>query len=443
MPAMIPRSLSLALLLCGGPTLDTAQPAARPTPAAALAGDWIFFMTGDAQPQRVRLTLDGDSLRGRVYGQPFATAVTATREGPRVAFAVGDFRWRARVRNDSLIGQLGIAPDSSAWVGVRDGRRTAPRSVRVTPTTFSRSISAQLPPVVRIGIGDTVITETLDAGGWGAGGIDERAAKRSPGGNPLTGPFLVDGALPGDVLLVTLHRVRPNRAWAFSGTQLVDNALEPSYAAERSSAPGSGPQDNRWLLDTVRQEARLRTPPAALADYRVPLTPFLGVVATAPALEHAPSSRESGSYGGNMENRFVREGATIELPVRVTGGFFYLGDGHAAQGDGELAGDALETSLDVTFSVQLRRFGFRDLVRIDDAESRLSVGTGGSLDEAMRRATSDMARWLRDCDGLTPTEASIVLGLRAQYVITDVVPPGFGVSLRLPKLALPATRGCR
>jgi amidase len=422
----------MALIGAGVPLAAQSRPASSPTSATRLAGEWIFEMDGDAQPQRVTLTASGDSLRGQVYGQNFA----ASLKGTQLSFAVGDFRWRAAVRGDSLVGFLGIAPDSSRWFGVRDVRPAVPRSVRLEPAAWWRGISATATPALRIAAGDTVRTTTLDAGGWGRGAYGERANKLTMGGNPLTGPIYVEGALPGDVLIVTLHRVRLNRGWAFSGTWLMDNAIDVSYSTERKGTPPDAPQNNQWLLDTLAGTARLDKPPAALANFTVPLTPFLGVIATAPGTESTPSSRESGAYGGNMENRYIREGATVMLPVRTRGAYLYLGDGHAAQGDGELTGDAMETSLDVTFSVDIKRWGFNDIVRVADNEQIMSVGVGGSLDEAMRRATSDMARWLERDYKLTSTEAALVMGFALRFDIPDVVPPGFGVTARLPKSAL-------
>jgi amidase len=401
-----------------------------PVSAQALTGEWIFEMDGDAQPQRVTMTLAGDTLRGAVYGQNFAAEVVANR----VQFRVGDFRWRGTVRGDSMVGWLGIDPDSSRWTGVRFRAPATPRAYTVNPTTFPRAYSGTAAPVLRIASGDTVHTTTLDAGGWGRGAFGARGNKRSPGGNPLTGPFYVEGAVPGDVLAVTLHRVRLNRDWAFSGTWLVETAIDPSYATERKSP--ATPPDNKWTLDTVALQGRLTTPSAALRDFTVPLSPFLGVIATAAGTEYAPSSRESGSYGGNMENARLREGTTIYLPVSTMGAHLYLGDGHAAQGSGELTGDAMETSLDVSFTVAIKRWGFAELTRAEDATDIMSMGVAGSLDAAMRRASSDMARWLSTEYGLTASEVALVMGFALQFDIPDVVPPGFGVTARIPKAAL-------
>lgn len=394
----------------------------------------MFQMEGDAQPQRVQLKYEGDSLRGAVYGQAFR----ATASGSRLQFRVGDFRWRADVRGDSLRGWLGVDPDSSRWTGVRIIPPASPRTFTVTPTSFPRAFSATATPVLRIAPGDTVHTTTLDAGGWGRGAFGARGNRLAPGGNPLTGPFYVDGAVPGDVIAVTFHRVRLNRNWAFSGTWLVETAIDPSYATERKSP--QSPQDNKWVLDTVTMQGRLKTPSDALRDFRVPLAPFLGIVATAVSPDYAPSSRESGGYGGNMENARLREGVTVYLPVNTMGAMLYVGDGHAAQGSGELTGDAMETSLDVSFTVSIKRWAFADLTRAEDATDLMSFGVAGSLDAAMRRATSDMARWLEKDYQLSATEAALIMGFALQFDIPDVVSPGVGVTARIPKSAL---RGLR
>ena len=189
--------------------------------------------------------------------------------------------------------------------------------------------------------------------------------------------------------------------------------------------------------------ARLRTPSKALEQFTVPLRPFLGVVAVAPGGEWIPSSRESGSYGGNLEYAQLTEGTTVYLPVSTMGAYLYLGDGHAAQGDGELTGDAMETSMAVTFSVSVKRWGFARQTRAESAEHLMSLGVGGSLDQAMRRATTDMAQWLESEYKLSSTDAAIVMGVSLKFDVPDVVPPGFGVVARMPKAALASIRVAR
>lgn len=417
----------IALLTVPAPAVGAQEEGGR------MAGEWIFEMAGDPQPQRVTLTMTGDSVGGRVYGQPLVGRLA----GQRLTFAVGDYRWRATLRRDSLIdGWLRIGEDSSRWVGTRYRRPARARSLTLDPTTWHRRLAPDVTPVLRIHAGDTVDTWTLDAGGRGRGPFAAKGSRVAMGGNPLVGPFYVEGAVPGDVLVVHLHRVRLNRDWAASGTGLVDNAIEPAYAAERTSAP----VDRMWVLDTVAGVARLAKPTPALAGYTTPLRPFLGVIAVAPGGDWTPTSRESGSFGGNLEYARLREGAAIHLPVGTMGAYLYLGDGHAAQGDGEVTGDALETTMNVRFSVEVIRWGFRSVVRAEDAEAIMSLGVGGSLDEAMRRATSDMARWLERDYGLTSNEAALVLGTALAYDIPDVVPPGYGVVARLPRSAIEQLR---
>ncbi len=398
------------------------------TATAQLAGEWVFQMDGDNQPQRVVLTVDRDSIRGQVYGQNFSGAVVASK----LTFRVGEFVWRGIVRGDSLAGWLGIAPDSSAWHARRFRPPLTARAFTFEPSTFHRAISNTVAPALRLYPGDTVRTTTIDAGGWGRGAYGARENKRSVGGNPLTGPFYIEGAVPGDVLVITLHRVRLNRGWAFSGTSITDNTLDVGYATSRKNEN----VDNKWTLDTAAGVARLTAAPEALRDFTVPLRPFLGVIAVAPGGDGTPSSRDSGPWGGNMEYAQLREGTTLYLPVTTLGAYLYLGDGHAAQGDGELTGDAMETSMDVTFSVAVKRWGFADIPRAENADFIMTLGTGGSMDQAMRHATTDLARWLEKDYALTSSEAALVMGFAVVYDVPDLVPPFFGVSARLPKSAL-------
>ena len=396
--------------------------------AESAAGDWTFRMDGDPTPQRVALTVDNDSLRGRVYGQPFA----GTLDGDLFAFDVSGFSWRATLDGDRLDGWVGSGGDSSRWAGERYRPPAAPRAFDLVPTAYSRLISPTAEPALRIFAGDTVRTTTVDASGRGAANTGMNDGRVTPGGNPLTGPFYVEGTLPGDVLAVTLHRVRPNRSWGYSGTVVLANALDPSYIRDREVSD----QLAIWDLDAEAGVVRLAEPPEGLTGFTAPLTPFLGSVAVAPGGGAAPSSRDSGPYGGNMEYRMVREGATVYLPVNEEGAYLYLGDGHAAQGDGELTGDALETSMDVVFSVNVEPYRFRDVPRIETPEAIASVGIAGSLDQAIQKATTDLARWLESDYGLTATEAALILGTVVEYDIPDLVLPWVSVAARIDKEAL-------
>ena len=418
------NALRAAVLLAS--TFPLSLIAQRTTPARA-AGEWVFQMDGDQQPQRVVLTADGDSLRGNVYGQKFAATLTGTR----LAFSVGDFRWRGTLQGDSIRGWLGLK-DSSAWVARRFRPPATARAYDFAPKSWPREFATNIAPVLRLYPGDTVRTSTVDAGGNARGAFDSRENHVTRGGNPLTGPFYVEGAVPGDVLIVRLLRVRLNRDWAFSGTQIIDNAIDVGYAAGRKPEN----LDKKWVLDTVAGFARLQSPSPALAALRIPLRPFMGVIAVAPGDGVVPSSRESGAFGGNMEYAQLREGTTLYLPVTELGAYLYLGDGHAAQGDGELTGDAMETSMDVTFSVDVARWKFASLPRAETADHIMSIGVGGSLEQATRRATTDLAQWLESDYKLTSSEAALVMGFGVIYDVPDLVDSQVGVAARLPKSLL-------
>lgn len=186
----------------------------------------------------------------------------------------------------------------------------------------------------------------------GDGRTDAKGVRRVLGGNPQTGPFYVEGAMPGDTLVVRLVRVRLNRDWAISDDGIVPRGMDADLAVKMKDAGASV----RWHLDLAKGVATSEKPGEHLAKYTVLLRPMLGCVAVAPGPAAAPSpTGDSGGWGGNMDFNEIVEGATVYLTVRNPGALLYFGDAHAAQGDGELTGNALETSMDVQLTVDLIR----------------------------------------------------------------------------------------
>jgi amidase len=294
-----------------------------------------------------------------------------------------------------------------------------------TPTAFYRQFSGLNKPVLTVSPGDTVHTTTVDAGG-----TDEKGITRVLGGNPETGPFFVETAEPGDTLVVHLVRLRLNRDWAVSDDDIVPRGVDTDWAVKMKDAGKSV----RWHLDTARGVATLEKPSEHLARYSVPLRPMLGCVATAPPPAWAaPGTGDSGDFGGNMDFNEVMEGATVYLPVRTPGALLYLGDGHAAQGDGELNGNALETSMDVEFTVDVIPGKHVPGPRVESPTHIMAVGLGGSIDDAFRDATVNMAGWLTEKYGLTPSEVAEVLGTSAEYKVSEVADRNAGVVLKINK----------
>ena len=166
---------------------------------------------------------------------------------------------------------------------------------------------------------------------------------------------------------------------------------------------------------------------------------MLGCIGTAPPPESAgPGTGDSGRFGGNMDFNEVVEGATIYLPVRTPGALLYLGDGHAAQGDGELNGNALETSMDVEFTVDVISGKSVRGPRVESTTHIMAVGLDGSIDDAFRDATGNMADWLEEKYGLTPPEVAEVLGTSAEFKVSEVADRNAGVVLKIDKQKLQA-----
>jgi acetamidase/formamidase len=163
---------------------------------------------------------------------------------------------------------------------------------------------------------------------------------------------------------------------------------------------------------------------------------MLGCVAVAPAGTESISTRDSGSYGGNMDYNQIQEGTTVYLPVNHPGALLLVGDGHAAQGDGELTGDALETSMDIEFTVDVIPGKSIGMPYAENAEYLMMIGIGGSLDQALQRATSAMARWLEREYKLNSNEAAVVMGFALKYDIADLVGTQVSIVAKLPKTTL-------
>ena len=295
-----------------------------------------------------------------------------------------------------------------------------------TPTEFQRYLSAAIPPVLRIQPGDTVRTWSVDAGGR-----DASNKTLSLGGNPLTGPFYIEGANPGDTIAVKLLKVRLNRDSAGSGKTMMWNALSPGYVKDTKDDKNVEP---RWTLqDGV---ASLTKPTPALKNFRVPTKPMLGCVGVAPRGGDVINTRDSGDHGGNMDYNQIQEGTTVYLPVFQPGALLFVGDGHAAQGDGELTGDALETSMNIEFQVDVIPGKSIGMPYAENDEFLMMLGIGGSLDQALQRATTAMARWLEREYKLNSNEAALVMGFAVKYDIADLVGTQVAIAAKLPKTTL-------
>jgi len=440
------RGLSLALAIWTAAAAGSALQA--PAPASSVTGDWILTLVvfGNERSERLSLKTEKAKLSGSVYRRGKPVTFTGKIDGDNVEFVIpgpdgSKQTYTGKIAGGTLSGKIvetggdqwGESPPAD-WRAQRatpeSERPASPRTHDFEPVEFHRVFSASIPPVLRIWPGDVVRTRTVDAAG-----VDEKGKTRVLGGNPQTGPFYVEGAMPGDVLAVKILKLSLNRGTAISDDSFVDRALTTDYASEHKD---NNFNDVVWNLDAEKGTATLAKPTPHLKGLAVPVKPMLGCVGVAPGFGGAAiRTGDSGRIGGNMDFAEIREGATIYLPVSQPGALLYLGDGHALQGDGELNGNALETSLSVEFSVDVLREKSQGGVRIENDEYLMAMGLAGSLDQAFRDATSGLASWLEKDYGLTGPEAAILLGATIQYQISEVADRNVGIVAKIPKRFLP------
>ena len=312
---------------------------------------------------------------------------------------------------------------------------------QLIPDHYYRTFAHTNPVLRRIKPGDVVITKTLDSSGQ-----DFRGEQRAESSNPLTGPFYIEGAEAGDALIVKLRKVRLNRNSGYTAYRLGLFSITPEYAETiypnhyKPDLVRKG-RDNvvPWDIDLERATVRLREPISGKVKLEFPARPMLGCIGVAAPGDFAPTSAPAGSYGGNLDYNEIGEGASVILPVYHPGGLLFLGDGHALMADGEPTGTGIETSMDVEFSVEIKKNAHVSGPRVENADYLISVGAqpefASSLDRALQMATTDMVRWLVSDYQLEPWAAHQLIGAVGKY---DVVTVAGTMALKVPKKYLAA-----
>lgn len=410
----------------------------------ACAETWIVRTDLWGNPAFATLTLqrDGKRLTGDLDGDRVAGSI----DGRRVSFAATDAAGQAShyagaLAQGAMTGQADQPdtndPSARAVHGfsarrVPDRPAGPPRTHDFRPGDYSNSWNADRAPVLTIWPGDTVRTTTVDSGGVDAAGVT-----RALFGNPQTGPFFVAGAVPGDTLVVRLRRLTLDRDYADSLDTIVGRVLGSALvpAAKDLGKPV------RWTLDRAAGRASPQGASGALAGSSLPVRPMLGGLAVAPGFgSPAVSTGDTGRYGGNMDLPDVAAGNTVYLAVQQPGALLYLGDAHALQGDGETSQYALETSMQVEFSVDLIKGKALQFPRVETPTQIVALGQAGSLDEALKAASTGLIQWLEQDYGLTLAQAAQVLGAAVRYNVPNLAGRSVGVTARLDKAILPPSR---
>jgi amidase len=311
----------------------------------------------------------------------------------------------------------------------------AQQVVRYTPTEKDlKFVYATAPPVATLAPGDTLETNTFDAFGNVIKKPGDTMAMVK-GDNPLTGPFAVAGAEPGDTLAINILELTVDSDRGIG-------ALAPGFGALNTTS--YTPMLNKalperiWFYDIDRR-ANTATYHAVDSTFSVaiPLKPFLGCIGVAPAGGEARASIVPAEFGGNMDAPEARPGYTIYLPVNVAGALLYIGDGHAAQGDGEVAGTAIEVPLRVRLQVNLIKGKKIAWPRFENDTSLMSVGAYRPLDDALRIAFTELVGWIHADYGLSELDAYELLSKVATIHLVEMVDPNYVVVAGIEKRYLP------
>jgi acetamidase/formamidase len=249
-----------------------------------------------------------------------------------------------------------------------------------------------------------------------------KTVKRGTGAHILTGPIYVNDAKVGDVLEVRIVNIALRQDWGFN-----------LFRAYMGTIPEDFPY-YRLIHVALDQISNMATLPSGL---QVPMAPFFGQLAVAPPKVHGrQNSKEPREFGGNLDCKDLTAGSTIYLPVWNDGALFSTGDGHAAQGHGEVDGTAIETSLTGTFDFAVRKDLKWTMPRAETPTHLIAFGLDTDLDDAARQALKQMIDWIVALTGIPKDEAYALCSFAADLHVTQTVNNVKGVHAMIAKSIL-------
>ena len=257
--------------------------------------------------------------------------------------------------------------------------------------------------------------------------------------NPLTGPFFIDGAEPGDTLVIHVLDLEVD------GKRGV-GTFGPGFGAANSThyTPmlEKEPLPERVWYYPIDAEKKLITFQALDSNFKTqfPLKPFLGCIGVAPANGEARSSIVPAEFGGNMDAPEVSPGNTLYLPVNIRGALFYFGDGHAAMGDGEVAGSAVEVPMKARFEFELVKGRSTGWPRLENDHELMAAGIYRPVDDAVRIAVTELVHWIHRDYGLSDLDAYELFSKVGKLHLTEMVDPNYVVIASIDKKYLPAKK---
>ena len=256
------------------------------------------------------------------------------------------------------------------------------------------------------------------------------------GDNPLTGPFYIDGAEPGDTLVV---RVLDLQVDGKQGVGTFSPGFGAANATHYTPVLETKPLPEKIWFYPIDAEKNIATFQALDSNFKVsfPLHPFLGCIGVAPANGEARSSIVPAEFGGNMDAPEVSKGNTLYLPVNVAGALFYFGDGHAAMGDGEVAGSAVEVPMRARLKLDLLKKKRIDWPRLENENEIMTTGIYRPVDDAVRIAVTELVHWIHADYGLSELDAYELCSKVCRLHLTEMVDPNYVVIASMEKKYLP------
>lgn len=292
-------------------------------------------------------------------------------------------------------------------------------------------------PVRRISPGTVLEVYTEDCFGGlvtGPGTLPSQVCQ-FPFLNPVTGPFYIEGAEPGDTLAVHFVSVEPARDWGVSSTFPHFGALTSTHTTATLQPPL---EERVWLyeLDRAARTVRFR---ATRSDHvlELPMDPMHGTVGVAPAGFEARQSIVPDAHGGNMDSPELRTGTTVYFGVGHEGAMFGLGDGHARQGHGEVCGTAVETAMNTVMILDLVKAGEAGTTtawpRFETDDALMSTGSTKPLEDAYRVSQHDLVTWLAGLTGLEELDAYQLVSQAGEAPLANVCDPNYTFVAKLDK----------
>lgn len=315
-----------------------------------------------------------------------------------------------------------IIPTGQSWPNQKEGEMMA--SFHIPRTQAHWSWNRDQRPAIHVRPGDTVTVDIANASGGQlreTSSVEDVARLDFSRVNPVTGPIAVEGAEPGDALLVEIL------------------AIDLDHWGWTANIPGFGLLADRFREPHLRISQVTAKYAELLPGIRVPVCSFIGTIGVAMAEPGDHPLVPPSVQGGNMDMRHVTAGARLWLPVAVPSALLSLGDSHAAQGDGEVCGTAIETSSTVTLRVQLKKDARLASPRLEThprsarrGASWVTTGVGPDLWAAARQATEEMIGWAQDLAGLSPEDAYLLVSVAGDLHISEMVDaPNWVVSMHL------------